>query len=153
MNSSAKTAVPVWFWAIAVVAVLWNLMGCMAFAMEMFMQEAAIEQYSDEQKEWVRSIPSWIYIVYAAAVGSGLVGSIGLCMRAKWTIPLYIVCLVSVLIQMIYTMVIQGGLQVMGASSAIMPGLVITLAAFLLWFAYFANGRGWFGGAEPSPSV
>jgi hypothetical protein len=145
VNQQPKSAVPFWYWVIAAVALLWNLLGCLFFAVEMFAQEAAIESMTEPQKEWVRSIPGWIYLVYGVAVSTGVAGSIGLCLRKGWTIPLFAICLAAVVVQMVYTMLISGGLQAMGPSGLIMPSLVIVIAAVLLWYSWFARSRGWLG--------
>jgi len=139
-----KSAVPLWYWVIATVALLWNLLGCTVFAIELFAQEAGMASMTEEQKEWVRSTPRWIYFVYAVAVSTGVAGSIGLFMRKSWTIALFAICLMSVIVQMGYTMIIGGGLQVMGPSGAVLPLLVICIAAALLWFSWFAGNRSWF---------
>jgi hypothetical protein len=135
---------------IAVVALLWNLLGCLFFAVEMFAQEAAIQAMTEPQKEWARSIPGWIYVVYGLAVTTGVVGSLGLLLRKGWTISVFAICLAAVIVQMAYTMLLAGGLRVMGPSGAVMPSLVITIAAALLWFSWFARSRGWLGPVSPS---
>ena len=150
MNRQPKSAVPVWYWLVAAVALLWNLLGCLFFAVEMFAQEAAIQSWSEPQKEWARSIPGWIYVVYGLAVTTGVAGSLGLLLRKSWAIPLFRVCLAAVIVQMGYTMLVARGLQVMGPSGAVMPSLVIAIAAALLWFAWFARNRGWFGPVSPN---
>ena len=125
-------------------------MGCAAFAMEIFAQETVMESWSDEQKAWARSIPGWIYIVYALAVSTGVLGSVGLLLRKDWAILLFAVSLPAIILQMVYTMFVAGGLDVMGPSALGMPVVVTLLAAGLLWFSWFAKGRGWFGGAAPA---
>ena len=135
---------PRWYWAIAAVALLWNLLGCTFFAIEMFAQEAAMEAMTQAQKDWVRSTPRWIYLVYGVAVTTGVAGSIGLFLRKSWTIAAFAICLAAVTVQMVYTMLIGGGLQVMGPSGLVMPATVIGIAAALLWFSRFARRRGWF---------
>ena len=150
MKQQTKSAVPRWYWVIAAVALLWNLMGCAFFAIEIFAQEAAMESMTQAQKEWARSIPRWIYFVYGLAVSTGVAGSIGLFLRKRWTITTYAICLVAVIVQMVYTMIIGGGLEVMGPSGLVMPSVVIGFAAALLWFSWFARGRGWFGQVSPT---
>jgi len=145
MNQEAKSSVPRWYWVIAAVALLWNLMGCAFFGMELFAQESAMESMTQAQKEWIRSIPSWIYFVYGVAVATGVAGSIGLFLRKGWTPLMFAICLVAVIVQMVYTMIIGGGLQVMGPSGLVMPSLVIGIAAALLWFSWFARSRQRFG--------
>jgi hypothetical protein len=143
MKPTTNSAVPVWYWVIAAVALLWNLMGCAFFGMEMFAQEAAMESMTEAQKEWVRSIPGWVYFVYGLAVLSGVAGSIGLFLRKGWAILMFTVSLIAVIVQMVYTMLIGGGLQAMGPSGLAMPSLVIGIAAALLWFSRFARSRNW----------
>ena len=143
MDQKTKPAVPVWYWAIVAVALLWNLLGCAFFGMEVFAQEALMESMTDEQKEWARSIPGWIYFVYGLAVISGVAGSIGLFLRKGWTVPLFTICLAAVIVQMFYTMILSGGLQAMGPAGMVMPSLVIAIAAALLWFSWIARSRRW----------
>ena len=145
MSQETKSAVPRWYWVIAAVALLWNLLGCTFFAMELFAQEAFMESMTEPQKEWVRSIPGWIYFVYGLAVSTGVVGSVGLFLRKGWTTLMFTICLVAVIVQMVYTMIIGGGLQVTGPSGLVMPSVVIVIAAALLWFSRFARSRGWLG--------
>ena len=132
-----------WFWVIAVMALLWNLMGCAAFLMELFAQEMMMEAWTEEQKDWAHSIPNWIYFVYAVAVITGVAGSLCLLMRKAWSIPLFGISVAAVIIQMVYTMLIAGGLQAMGPSGLVMPVLVIVLSIVWLWFSVFSKGKGW----------
>ena len=150
MNQTTKSAGPVWYWVVAAVALLWNLLGCAMFAVELFAQEAAMESMTADQKAWVRSIPAWVYVVYGIAVSTGVAGTVGLFLRQGWAVALYAVCLVAVIVQMFYTMIPGGGLQVMGPSGAVMPAVVIVIAAALLWFARFAKSRNWIGQVSPT---
>jgi hypothetical protein len=143
MNDEAKSTVPSWYWVVAAIALIWNLLGCAAFAMELFAQEAAMESMTDVQREWARSLPGWIYLIYGAAVGTGVAGSITLFLRRTWAVSLFGISLAAVLVQMIYSMLIAGGLQAMGPSGAVMPTVVIALAAALLWFSFLARRKSW----------
>ena len=59
-------------------------------------------------------------------------------MRKGWSVLLLVTSLVAVIVQMFYTMIVAGGLEVMG------PEGVIILAVFLTWFSRSAKGKGWF---------
>jgi hypothetical protein len=143
MNEQTRTSTPIWFWVVAVVALLWNIMGGMIFLTEVFAQESMMESMTEPQKEWTRSTPMWIYVVFAIAVITGLAGSVCLLMRNRLAVPLFIVGFVAVVIQMVYTMVIAGGLQIMGPSGAIMPAVVVTLALVWLLFSLHFKSKGW----------
>lgn len=132
-----------WFWVIAAVALLWNLIGFVIFLSEVFAQEAMMESMTEKQKEWTRSTPSWIYFVFAISVSTGLAGSICLLMRRASCVLLFTISFIAVLIQMLYTMLIAGGLQVMGPSGAVMPAVVIILSIAWLLFSQFSKGKGW----------
>ena len=143
MNEQQKASVPLWFWGIAVVALLWNIIGCVILLSEVFAQEAMMESMTEAQKAWSRSTPSWIYFVFAISVSAGVAGSICLLMRKRMSIQLFTVSFVAVLTQMVYTMLIAGGLQIMGPSGAVMPAVVVMLSiAWLLLTLYF-KGKGW----------
>ena len=64
-------------------------------------------------------------------------------MRKKLSVPLFTISFAAVLIQMVYTMLIAGGLQVMGPSGAVMPTVVIALSVVWLLFSLFSKGKGW----------
>ena len=143
MGVSNEKKVPAWFWMVAGIALLWNIMGFAIFFQELFNQEALIKDWTEPQKEWAKGTPNWIYFVFGVSVVTGLLGSLSLLIRKAWSIPLFAISLVAVLVQMIYTMVIAGGLQVMGASSAVMPALVILLAGLWLFSAIRFRHKQW----------
>ena len=148
MHSETKSAVPTWYWVVAIVSLLWSLMGCAAFSMELFAQDAVMESMTEEQQKWTKSIPGWIYVVYAVAVTTGSGGSVGLLMRKRWTVSLNAICLVSVLTQMGYTFIIADGIEVLEGADLILPVLVIGIAGVMLWFSRSARAKGWLG--DPS---
>ena len=105
--------------------------------------EAILKDITPEKQEWVKSIPSWIYIFFFLSVAPGTLGSIGLLIRKAWATPLFAVSLVSVVIQMGYTMFIVEGSDVLAAGDKIMSLVVIALAGVLLWLSMYARKRGW----------
>lgn len=143
MEQQTKSAVPRWYWVIAVVALLWSLMNCGVFGIDLFAQESFLESWTEPQKAWARSIPGWIYFVFGLAVATGLVGSIGLLLRKRWAAIMFTICVVAVIVQQVYSMFILAGLQVMGPSGLIPSAVVIIIPAALLLFSRFAGSRGW----------
>ena len=150
MNQDTKPLVPVWYWAIAIVALLWNLLGCFFFGMELFYQEEMMVDFTEAQKEWSRSIPVWIYVLFGISVFSGTGGSFGLLMRKQCSRWLLDLSLATVLIQMGYTMILAGGFKVMGPQGAIMPIVVISIGSFLVWFVRYAGRREWLHVCKPA---
>ncbi len=87
----------------------------------------------------MKSISGWIYIFFFLAVAPGTLACIGLLVRKSWATPLFAVSLVSVAIQMGYTMFIAKGSDVLGATDKIMSLVAIVLAALLLWLSMHAR--------------
>jgi hypothetical protein len=141
MTEETKVSVPRWFWIFSIVALLWNLMGGMIFLSEVFAKEAMMESFTEEQKEWSRAIPFWIYVLFAISVVSGLMGSMALLTRRRLAIACFAVSFVAVVVQMGYTMLIAGGLEVMGPSGAVMPLLVVTLSIIWLSLAKYSRDK------------
>ena len=144
MNDLHGSPVPKWFRTVSVLAVLWNLIGCCMWCMEMFAQDVMTEGMTERQQEWVRSIPIWIYVVYGIAVLTGTLGSVGLLLRRRWSVSVLAISFILVVIQMVYPTFVAGGLEAMGNQSLIIPAIVISLAGVLLRLSIVAKQRGWF---------
>ena len=138
-----QPSVPRWYWAIGIIALIWNLMGCDVLLMELFYQEEMMGDFTEAQKEWSRSFGAWVYVLWGISVFSGIAGSINLLRRKKVARVFLDLSFASIFIQMGYTMVIAGGLKVMGPTGAIMPLIIVFIAVVLLWFVRYAERREW----------
>lgn len=143
MTTSIKTLAPKSFWIISIIALLWNLMGTMTFFMEVFITPEALAALPDAERALYENTPPWLHIVFAIAVFGGTLGCVLLLMKKRLAVPLFIISLVAVITQMGYWLLINDVMAVHGPSSAIMPLLVILVAAFLVWYSYNAKGKGW----------
>lgn len=134
------------FWVIAVLALLWNLMGAFAFVGQVLMDENALDQLPEEQAELIASTPSWIIIVFGVATIAGVLASILLLSRKKLAIPLFLISLIAVLIQMGYSIFATQAYEVYGAlQGLIMPILLIVIALFLYWYSKRSYVQGFIG--------
>ena len=134
---------PTWFWVVAALAIVWNLMGCAAYYMDVTMTPEMLAQLPQADQDLRAAIPAWITGLYAIAVFVGLAAAIMLCLRKKLAIPLYVVSLSAVVVQMGYISFGMNSVEVRGAVSLIFPVIIILLGAFQLWFSMNAKGRGW----------
>ena len=82
-------------------------------------------------------------IVFAVAVFGGLFGCILLLLRKALATLIFIISLVAVLIQMLYSLLMTNASEVMGPVAIIMPIVVIAIAAFLVWYSKRATSKGW----------
>jgi len=141
MTSSVKP--PVWFWVVSVMTLLWNLMGVSAYLFDAFISVEQLETMAPELRELYEGRPAWVTAAFALAVFGGFIGSIGLLLRKKWAKPLFMLSLVAVLIQNVYTFFMSNTLDVMGTQSVIMPIFVILISIYLVYFSKRGIEKNW----------
>jgi surface polysaccharide O-acyltransferase-like enzyme len=140
-TSSAKVAA--WFKVVAAIAVLWNIIGVLAFLMNVFITDETLAALSEAERALYEQYPLWATIVFAIAVFGGLFGSIGLLMRKKWSKQLLMVSLIAICVQMYHNLFMSEYVAVTGNSAYFMPALLVVIAIFLLYLSAFANRKGW----------
>jgi len=134
---------PTWFWVVAGLAVLWNLMGAASYYADVTMTPDALAALPQAQQDLRAASPAWVTGFYAIAVFGGLAAAIVLCLKRKLAIPLFAVSLVAVVIQMGYVFFGLDGLEILGVAAVTFPAVIIVLGALQLWFSIFARNRGW----------
>lgn len=138
MSESTTNKPHVWFWVISIVALIWNLLGVMAYLVRAYATEEMIAALPPEQQaEYLIEFPAYYTAAFATAVFAGALGCIALLIRKKLAYYLFIVSLLGVLIQQIYLF-----LNV-DVPSYVMPVLVILVCIFLVWFAKKSISKGW----------
>ena len=141
---NGKIILPKWFWIVAFIILLWNLMGALSFFTHTFITEEALAQLPANERDLYGEYPMWTSIIFAIAVFSGLLGSIVLVLRKKWSKLLFIISLAAVIPQMIHNVFFTTAIDVYGTAQAVtMPILVMVLGVFLVWFSSFALKKNW----------
>ena len=133
MSSSVKPSTA--FWVIAIIALLWNLMGVAAYIMmTQATPEMIAESYGQGFADAFATKPAWATSAFAIAVFGGLLGCIGLLLRKAWSKMLFIISLIGVIVHNIWG-VMAGTLSLVGTFDKIMTVAVMLIAIFLIWFA------------------
>lgn len=153
MNAPMARA-PWWYWAVAVLALLWMLLGVFAWIMDLRMTPEQLATLAPGQQQLYAARPQWVFVVYAIAVFSGLAGAIGLLLRKRWATTYFLVSLVAVVIQFGYTLFVMDAIGVLGAGMALpFPLVIVAFAVFLLWFARYARRHGWIAGGGANATL
>lgn len=132
--------IPVWFWIIAVIALLWNIMGLLAFYGNMTISEEALSALTPEQRGLYETQPLWVKAVFGGSVIFGVLGSIGLLLRKRWAAQALLLSVACVLAQMAHSFM-TNAYEIMGGSSMIMGAIILVFALFLVWFSRMALVR------------
>ncbi len=130
------------FWIISIVALIWNIMGVMAYLGQAYMTDEALALLPEAEQNFYSNMPAWVTGAFAIAVFAGLLGCIALLLRKKWATPLFLISLIGVLGQAVYNFFVQDYIALSGSRVA-MPVMVIIISFFLLWYSKKATEKGW----------
>ena len=106
---------PTWFKVVAVLALLWNLLGCLAFFSDLRLSPEDLAKLPEAQQALYAARAGWAVAATAIAVFGGVLGSIGLLVRKKWAFPVFALSLLGILIQDFGLFVLADGMEVAGA--------------------------------------
>lgn len=141
MGEATKVQAPAWFKLAAIAGLVWNLLGVAMYLAQAYGGDAM--PMSPEQRQLQDSIPPWVMGAFAIAVFAGTIGAAGLMARKGWAKILLGASFVAALATELWTLFISDALQLMGNGAAVMPVVVIVVAAALLALASHAYTKRW----------
>lgn len=133
---------PGWLWGMAGLAVLWNLMGVLAFVGHMTVDPETVSE-DPAVVQLYQEIPMWVNVCFGTAVIAGTLGSLLLMFRSKWSIVLFLVSLIGLAGQHTYMYLISDALSVLGWGQAGFALCVAMVAVWLLVVSVSANRQGY----------
>lgn len=134
---------PTWFIIVAVIALIWNLLGVGAYLTEAFATPEILEAMPEEQRTEIENRPAWATAAFALAVWGGFFGSLLLLLKRKLAQLILIVSLIGVLVQMIYNIFIAGSNTTYGPFEIAMALLIPLIAILLVLMAKKGIATGW----------
>lgn len=136
-------SVPVSFWIVAVLGLLWNLYGVAMFWLNLTITPEAIAALPEAEREITRAMPRWIMLPFGVATLGGVAGMLAMLLRRRVAVPLLLVSLLALVVQFVAVYLTTPVWALTGASGAVLP-LVLWVAALALWlYARRASARGW----------
>ena len=131
------------FWIIAVIALIQNLMGVMAYLGQAYMTDETKALLPEAEKALYDNVPIWVTAAFAIAVFGGVLASIALLMRKQIAKTLFLVSLIGMLVQMVYNFFISGAIDDYGLAEIIMSTMVIVIGVYLYLFSKKSIINGW----------
>jgi len=138
-----KTQSPKWFSIVAVVALVWNILGLMAFVSHIMMTPEVIAELPKAEQALYQNTPLWATIAFACAVVGGTLGSILLILKKSLANILFLISLFGVLVNDYYSFFIIDSLTVYGIASIAMPIMVLIVAIALILLTSKAQQNSW----------
>lgn len=133
---------PIWFRMVAVLAVLWNLIGVWSYLGHVG-AVPPMQPPTPEQQALAATVPAWVTGAFAIAVFSALVASLLMLLSKAWARPLFLLSLVCIVVQMGWVLFVSNAPQMEGTAAYVMPLVVTGIAALLYWVANMGVRRGW----------
>ncbi|MBV2147870.1 sugar transporter [Sphingobium sp. AS12] len=133
---------PRYFTIIAIILLLWNLMGLAAFAMQYTADLTELAKTDPTTAQAFAAMPPWVWIAYAIAVGAGTLGAIALLMKKAAAASLFLISVIAVIVQFGYTFLGTDLLAVKGAVVIAFPAFIVVIAIVQLLYARNLVGKG-----------
>jgi hypothetical protein len=134
---------PAWFKVVAVLALLWNLLGCLAFFFDLRMSPEELARLPEAQQALHAARPAWAIAATAVAVFGGVIGCIGLLLRKKWAFVVLLLSLLGILVQDFGLFALVDGASLAGPVAVILQGIVLAIGIGLVLLARKGIARGW----------
>lgn len=141
--TTQESTIPRWFTIAMIVALVWNLMGVLAFVGQIVMTPEQLAQLPADQQALHAKTPMWANAAFGIAVISGFLGCIAMLMKKQLAVQLFAVSIAGVIAQMFHAFFISNSYEVFGPSGLVMPLTVMAIAVFLLLFAKRSQANGW----------
>ena len=131
---------PSWFPVAAIAAVLWEMIGCVMYLMQVSVDRATLPV--DQRAMW-DAAPTWMMAAYAVAVWVGLVGAIFLLRRHRLAEPLLLISLVAVIVQFSALLLVPQLRNLTTSDALFLPAMILVVSTVLYQFARTARRSGW----------
>ncbi|MFK5889920.1 MAG: hypothetical protein QM486_04230 [Flavobacteriaceae bacterium] len=133
MENQSKKATKT-FKIIAIVALIWNLMGVFAYLGQVYLTDEAKALLPQENQDFYAHVPAWYTSAFAIAVFAGALGCLTLLLRKPMAKLLLLLSLIGVLIQSFYSFFIQTDMPISVATAG-GPIVIILVSIFLVWYS------------------
>lgn len=143
MSDELYAKTPKWFWVIAIVALLWNLMGVFAYIAQVSMTVEMLNELPADQQELILNTPAWATGAFAFAVWGGAIGSLLLLLKRKMAQLFFIISFAGVLVQLYHSFFMSNSIEVYGPGGMVMPVMILIFCVFLIWFTSSSAKKGW----------
>lgn len=140
--STTSIKAPKLFWFISILALLWNIMGVIAYLSQAYMTDEILATLPEGDQLYIKNVESWVTAAYAIAVFSGVFGCIALLFRKKIAKILFILSLIAFVAQSTYNFFIQEFMEVQTLQIA-WSFTILIICIFLVWYSKIAIKRAW----------
>lgn len=144
-NILKRQSTPWHLWLVGVLALLWNGFGAFDFTMTFARGAEYLRSVgmNEATVQYLGTMPSWLYAPWALGVWAGVLGSLGLLARKRWSVWAYALSLLGAVGSNIVTLAIfpPPSEALPQGVGTYMHYVIIGIAVFLLLYAYWMKRR------------
>ena len=123
------------FWIIAVLALLWNLVGVFNFISQLTISAETLEALSPEERALYENTPVWVLTAFALAVSAGTLGAVALLFRRAFAVHLFSLSFVGIIVQFSHMIFMTNAVEVLGYQVLPGAGLIFAIGVFLFLYS------------------
>lgn len=128
------------FWVVAWLALAWNTVGCLEFALTVTRVPTFIDPLSPQMVDWLDAAPAWSVGAWALGVSCGALGALLLLARSSWAMGAFAVSLIGLAVHQVWVL---GAHMPAGdtLASVVLRAVSCLIAAALLFYAWMIAPR------------
>ncbi len=139
MNTSATNTHHWSFWLIAILMLLWNILGCINFVVQL--NPDMLAAYRQSEQAIIHLRPWWATLGFFVAVFAGALGCLLLLFKKSWAFWVFSASLMGVIVTMLHTLSSSAHFTLGEWVGLII--LPVVLAALLMAYTHYAINKGW----------
>lgn len=143
MSEVSTSNAPKWFMIVVVILLVWNLLGVMAYLMQVTMGPEVLAALPEAERQLYENTPAWATAAFAVAVNGGALGCVLLLLKRNLAGIFLQLSLAGVLVQMFHSFFMSNAFEVIGPGGLIMPVMVLAVAIYLVTLAAKAKVHRW----------
>jgi hypothetical protein len=139
MNDQERTNVHWSFWIISIFMLIWNVMGCINFVVQL--NPDALNSYRETEQAIILGRPFWATAGFAVAVFGGALGCLILLLKKSAAFYAFVASLIGVVVTTGHTLSVDVTFE-MGEIVGIVA-MPLIVAIILVWYSKYVAKKGW----------
>jgi len=136
MNTESQAAkVPLSFWVVSGLGLLWNAFGAYLYMLSKLDPETALAGATPAMRDYVATMPTWAHIGWSLGIWGSVAGSLLMLARSRHATTAFLVSLLGALVS--FAAQAQAGVLPVGLSAGI-----AAVIAFLWWYCRNETAKG-----------